>query len=283
MVADTMKRNRNARELCMRPADYDAKLLPPPQDTAVELKHDGIHAIWRLEHGVRTLEGSDFHGAAHLIPGLAAIAAELGGAYVLDGEYINPQGFDAAVGDFKRGQGAGIILLWDAVPVDVYEGRAQSASLRERRARLEVAVARVTAAGRHGGVGISRMSTGYDDEGVEMAAAAVWEEDLEGIVVKDLRSGYVRDRSTAWMRLKRKLSADVRVKSIELRKGTALLSAVVADYKGHEVRIGVGFSEGQRKRPGDFRPGMLIEVTHLGETPKGSLRSATFARVRGDR
>lgn len=283
MLYDTTKPNRTARELCMRPVDYDEKLLPPPGDTGVEMKHDGIRALWRQATGVRTLEGGDFHAASHLVSGLAAIAEELGGDVVLDGEYMQPAGFEATLADFRRGRGTGIILLWDAVPGAVYDGRQPSLPLRERRALLETAIARVTAAKRHAGVGLSRMSIGYDAEGIELSAGVVWQDGYEGIVVKDLRSGYVRVRSDAWMRLKRTATADVRVKSIELREGTAILSAVVADYQGCDVRIGVGFSERERARPGDFRPGTLIEVKHLGETSRGSLKSATFLRIRGDR
>jgi len=282
MIADTTRTNRAARELCTRLVDYDPALLPPVADTAVEMKHDGIRAVWRRRLGVRTMEGVDMDTAAHLLPGLEAIADEMG-VDMLDGEYLNPAGFEATLADFQRGRGMGVILLWDGVTSAVYDGREPSPPLRARRAALETAYARVRAAGRHCGVGLSRLASGYDAERVELAAGEAWRDDWEGIVVKDLRSGYERARTSSWMRLKRTLTCEVRVLSIELRPGTALLRAVLASYEGREVRIATGFSEAERRRPGDFTPGSLIEVKHLGVTSSGSLRSPTFLRIRGDR
>ncbi len=275
---------RPAPELMMLPVNFRDDLMP--ERAIVQIKWDGIHSGFRPDRPLAfTREGNPMECTSHLRSGLASVCATLRGLFgtehLLFGEYEHADGFDATLADFKRGKGTGIIQLFDAVPVDVWEGRAPSPSLSVRLHRLQ----RAHAAGTHpaSGVGLckSTLFTGEARENIVAMMPELWAQGLEGIVVKDADSPYVRDRSPHWLRIKRQNTVDLPIRTVDAPGGR--LKALVVAYGAKDVRVGVGFSDAQRANPSMFRHGMIVELSHLGRTASGSLRSPSFNRIRTDK
>jgi DNA ligase-1 len=111
---------------------------------------------------------------------------------------------------------------------------------------------------------------------------------LEGTIVKDRAAPYKKSRSHGWLKIKAQESVDVRVTGVFEGTGKykGHLGGLVVDVDGKEVRVGGGFSDGQRV---DFWNdqgsvvGRLIEVEYHEKTPDGSLRHPRFVKFRDDK
>lgn len=286
-MMEAMQANKRARDLM--PLCCDWKPDATPACAVVEIKYDGIHTGYFSPrsrytpvpvHTPFTREGAPLNAASHLLDDLAAVDAALGGDHVLFGEYINFNGFEAALADQKRGRGDGTIVLFDAVPLRVWEGRDCGASQLERTALLQEAVASLGTRK----VTVSRASVfeGGNSAGIEAAAAGIWELGYEGLVVKDADAFFGRGRSGHFQRIKRKLTADLTILATQVVNGR-LVSITLDLPSGRPLKVPVGFSEAMRRAPDRFQPGMVAEITHLGETRNGSYRSASFKRLRADK
>jgi ATP-dependent DNA ligase len=283
-AADAMRINRRPQHLMMTPIDFREELMPEVAIT--QIKWDGIHTGYRPDQPhAFTREGVDMLCTDHLRPGLSATCAALralfSGEWIVFGEYCRADGFNATLGDFKRGKGEGCVILFDAVPLAVWEGRETSPGLETRLRQLDAAVQRV---GRDalGGVGATKWQTfrGETRDYIVPAMPGIWADGLEGLVVKDAASPYVRAPSPHWLRLKRRNTVDVKVASVHTRGGS--LAGFEVLHGTVLVKVGVGLKAADRV-PGVIRPGMIVEIAHLGVTPAGSLRSPSFVRVRTDK
>lgn len=288
-AAEAMFVNRQPRELMMLPTDWTGT---PPELALLQIKYDGIHAGFRRgSGGVFTREDVPMLCANHLLPGMYAIERALcnwnGGPFVLFGEYVHSEGFEAALGDMTRGTGTGAIMLFDAVPLSAYEGRTESPTAYKRLEMLRRAWLQVQRSGNLGGVGFAdtALLSGDQTDDIEVIAGEMWAQELEGLVVKDATSPYERTRSGYWQRLKRKHTIDVPVVAVELRNGKEgpMRAIMVRLPSGQLCKVGVGFSEAQRADYQQFRTGRIVEIQHLGFTGNGSLRSPSFNRFRDDR
>lgn len=282
--ADGAKRNRRASELMMQPKPYNAALLPAPERTAVELKHDGLAFLW-VEREALTRAGVPFDCSSHLLPAVDDLERILGGNYVLQGEFVEPAGVEAASASFVRGSSrTGILYIFDAVPLQAWIGAEHSPSLEQRRRLLEAAFQIFREKwGDKCGVYLGRIAVGFDQEGVELAAGEAWADGGEGIVVKDLDSPYVRDKSHFWMKVKRVQSVDVPVQAVALEADGKTLRNLIVTFDGRPVKVPVGFSDDQRRNAGDFPCGRLVEIAHNGVTRAGMLKSPRFVRFRDDK
>jgi len=282
--ARAAKVNRYPRELCMRVSDWDPAHMPALG--AIEPKHDGIRAIAAAGR-VYSREGVDLNCVAHCAAGIYALENALGGGYVLDGEYVQPEGFQATLSDFHRGKGTGVFMVFDAVPVAVYNGSERSRPLSDRRQLLAAAFDAQPLI-RKAGVGLV-LQVPFDGtlagagDMVEDAFGVAIEDGWEGVVVKDLASPYVRSVNHHWMRLKAKTTVDLPIVARVLRPDGTMKAIVVQLESGGTQSVGVGFSDGQRSRPLDFPIGAVAELVHLGTTDSGALRSASFLRMRSDK
>jgi ATP-dependent DNA ligase len=255
----------------------------------VQLKHNGFHLGYRGDDGPFTREGVPFACASHLVPGLEAVDQALliltGERHALFGEYVHADGFEAVLADFQRGVGSGIVMLFDAVPLDAYAGRAPSPLLWQRLAYLKSAMDRAGGAARNVGVGMPPYSTfkGEARDNIEIAVAAVWECGEEGFVVKDADSPYERAKSRHWRKLKRVETIDVPIIEVRTNLMGKLKSIDVALPGGGETNVPVGFSTADRDHPKRFRAGAIVEIKHNGLRDNGTPISPVYLRLRPDK
>jgi bifunctional non-homologous end joining protein LigD len=129
-------------------------------------------------------------------------------------------------------------------------------------------------------------------EDEQAAIDAVFEENLEGVMLKDPASRYVGKRSTAWVKAKRQRSVTCLAVGWEHGNGSredsfgALLLGLVEG--GHLLRVGKvgsGFTERDLAEISsllrDSRP-FALEVTYLEVSENNQLRFPVFQRLRPD-
>lgn len=280
--SSAMRANRYPRELCMQPIPWDAAKLAGR--VAIEPKYDGFRVIGAMAE-LQTREGVPVACCEHLIPGLRKLSQVLFGLQtVFDAEYVHPDGVNAAIGDFRRARGEGGLFVFDAVPLDVWLGRAESEPLAMRRRRLETGRKLIEGTGVY--LATHAVLDAPDDESVEIAAGVAWDQGLEGIVVKDLDSPYVRAASPAWMKLKRVETIDSQVFDVDVDSDGRLralhVNAGTVERPKH-VRLARGFSNAERELNRSHWIGAIVEWKHYGETEKGAFKSATYLRRRDDK
>lgn len=265
------KINRSPRELCMLCTHYDPAKMPAR--AGIEIKADGIRLI--SPPGImQTREGVPFDAASHLWFGIEELRRRLGGDYVIDGEFVAGT-IEETNAAFRRGTAPGAFLtVFDAVPMAAYLGRETSSPLHVRR-ELLVAAFGDRERLRPAGLVLTDQGVGYDAETAELAAGAAWQHGLEGVVVKDLDSPYVRTKSPFWMKIKRKEIDLVTITGVGWNPdGT--VARLVGLLGRDKVTIGTGWKK--TATVGDFPAGTVIEVQHLGRTPRGALKSSRFLR-----
>lgn len=277
-----MRECRRGVALTMQPADYRDDLIP--MCAAIEIKHDGMAAIYdpRIGH-VRTLNGLPIKAAGACVRALHEIAmsqAKLttnGEACVLQGEFTAGT-LDETLSAHRSGSEAGGgVIVFDMVPVGIYDGLRPSLPWHARREMLVAAMDGYEFV--VDGVLLSavRFTDRPTSEEIEDYAGAVWENGGEGIVVKNVFSPFVRGRSRHWLRLKRTWSVDVPIEQV-YAAGGMITSITVKLASGVIVGVATG-----AEPIGKYVRGMIVEVKHLGVTARGSLRSPSLVRVRDDK
>lgn len=107
---------------------------------------------------------------------------------------------------------------------------------------------------------------------------------FEGIVIKRMDSLYgYKDN---WLRLKPTETQDCEIVGYELDHIGNLKSLIVLDQEGHTCKVGGSISAHNRRmfaRLGDGALGMIVEVKHRGRFASGTMRHATYSRLRDDR
>lgn len=120
----------------------------------------------------------------------------------------------------------------------------------------------------------------------------------EGIVVYDPKDIYEDKRSYSWMRMVPKEQADCKVIDFFEGRGkhAGSLGGIIVDYKGHEVKVGSGFTEKiSAKNPSMYKIrnfiwsnkelfiGVFAQCEFKEETKAGSMRQPIFKRWRFDK
>jgi hypothetical protein len=272
---EARRANALASAIGMTPADYDPALIPT--FAAVELKYNGICLCYGGGEA-RTLEGVRMECADHLIADFQDIERAFGEPMFFQAEYLLPgQPFEATQAAFNRGQPTGAAFIFEAVPIRAWEGQEHSEPLFMRRRRLEQASAQV----KYSLVRPALHAQGFTQEGIELAAGAVWQDGEEGVVIKDLTAPFVRKRSRSWMKLRRELSVDVPIQSVMLDP-LGYIMKIICTYEGRPIAVPNGFAK-YRREADEFRVGRMVELHHNGVTKGGFLMSPRFIRFRDDK
>ncbi len=105
----------------------------------------------------------------------------------------------------------------------------------------------------------------------------------EGIVLKTSRSIYAHGKSLEWCKVKKLSTLDLRVIGSYDGNGrlSGMIGGLIAVYKGHEVRIGTGFTDSERREFSARLP-RIVEAQYQEITKDGMLRFPSFVRVRAE-
>lgn len=109
----------------------------------------------------------------------------------------------------------------------------------------------------------------------------------DGLILRDPQGVWRKgDKGTGGeiIKIKRKLSFDLRVTGWEMGKGkhAGRMGAAIVDFRGKPLRIGTGFTDIERESPEDF-VGCIIEVEAMDYSSEGLLREPRFKSVRYDK
>jgi bifunctional non-homologous end joining protein LigD len=282
--------------------------LPRGEGWTYEPKWDGYRAIVRVSGGDATLtsrNGNDLTERFRDVARAAAAAVRSSDA-VLDGEICALDGSGRSrFSLLQEGAGTAALVLFDLLELDSEPLLEQP--LVERRRRLEELV------GTSPGV---LVSPHFDDGDALLAAAR--EQELEGVVAKQLASPYRPGRrSPEWQKLKLRQTQEVVIAGYTRGQGrrAGFGALVVGVHDAGALRwagnVGTGFSDAEierlrgllapleretspfaeppkmpRVRPSDVRwvePRLVAEVEFAEWTHEGRLRAPSYLRLREDR
>lgn len=194
----------------------------PPGGCMAETKVDGWRAIWRANSGRKALftrGGHPIEGVDHILWRLSMIEQVAGRPMIFDGEF-QVGGTLAATKQWcergwKTGGEAGVLHLFDAMPLDDWRRGGSDAPLYQRKQVLADLIAAADAMpeawdwrpGSHGRDDphcVQLLSDEWVSDADDALALArrVWVAGGEGLVLKDAESPYQRKRSDAWRKVK---------------------------------------------------------------------------------
>lgn len=199
-----------ASELCMIPVDAnlpygrEAEIIAEQARTphrVVQLKADGINAMYLEGRMITGREGTPLECALHCQPGLRRIEDAMGTPTVFFGEYVADDGFNATLGEQKAGTGEGVFWLYDAIPHGAWvTGKEYMVPIEQRLNALRCAFA-----GTHVGQFVGFLDFWLLTPAETAAKAAeVWAAGFEGLVSKEAGSGFARRRDDRWLKVKQR-------------------------------------------------------------------------------
>lgn len=211
------------RELCQLAGRWTGHV--PEGGIACEEKRDGWRALWfpGLDGQARlwTRNGQPIEGADHIAHRLAIMERAAGQPMMFDGEFIVDGSLAATKqwceSGWKRGGNAGVLYLFDAMPLaDWTRGRCDMRWI-ERKTLLRGIWDKAQAdplswewAPRSRGQGQDTPIVEILDDlwlftadDVREEASRVWARGGEGLMLKDPEAPYGRARSSAWLKVKK--------------------------------------------------------------------------------
>lgn len=287
--------------LQMVPGGPNAPLLgPQPVDGDLEtidgswigqLKVDGIRAFY-IEGPdgplIVTREGQPLNCALHCLPGLRRVAEAYGEPMVIDGEYVEEEGFDATLRAFRKGEGQGVFWMFDAVPYAQWVNDRCTAGTALRLARLRD---RAPAA-ESPFVGMLEPWGLNGPEQIGRKVGSIWAQGYEGIVLKDPDAPYRRQRSKDWVRLKETVTHDCPVMDMLRKKDGGFTGLLVKGPTG-AIKVTSGFSPRDISHFHTLGMMMLddaigadwpvVEVSYIRRAGTTKIGSVRFVRIRADK
>lgn len=273
---DPLPRRVEGQSICQLVTDWQDTSWPGL--VLVEQKHDGVRAVYHTGDVV-TRNEVPIAAAGHILPGLLGLERELGGPHVIDGEILHPAGFDATLAavNSKNPPPDCVMVIFDAIPLDAFNGKADCPPLIERKAALWRAM---QAAPSPFARFVSHAEI-RDPRQIRPIAQKAWALGHEGIVVKEAGAPYVRGRASSWRRLKRAMTAICPIIGVDATPNAGgPLGTLVVAHKGKPVRVTAGFSPDERRALLDMRAaliGRLVEIEAMDVTASGSLRQPRFS------
>lgn len=242
----------NAPELCMLARDIGHD-RPLPARGLVQLKVDGVRALW-IDQAIVSREGVPLDCAGHCAAALHRLEAYLGEPYFFDGEYVEDDGFNATVKAVRKGVGAGVIWLFDALPLRLWRNNQCDLPIEHRLRRLVDALPHAASPF----VGVLDHVTG-DPAKAQARAAELIGLGYEGAVIKRAGSMYRRERGDDWLRIKASVQLQADVMDIALRDDGTLKALIVRAPDGQTIRVGTGWSR--------ERAASIVALWHAGRLP----------------
>lgn len=176
------------------------------------------------------------------------------------------------------------------VPTEEFEKGRSSSSYRERRKVLDL-MANVLPPSDHVSI-LPVLYSGTDQSRIWELLEQMVREDKEGLIA-NLDVPYKRARHSGILKIKRFYTMDLPI--VGCNEGTGrlvgTLGAMVLDFKGHEVKVGSGFSDEQRTEFWHNRDNLIgvlcevkyKEVSYDKSTGADSLQFPVFVRIRNDK
>lgn len=271
------------KALCQLVTDWRGKL--PAGGAIVEPKFDGWRMLW-VNSELVTREGAPIEGVEHIADVLRRLEHDACVPMFFDGELLVGGNFEATSAHVQaRGRNGvgGTFHIFDAMPMRVWRGEDVGHTAQARRTRLDEILDPIACDAVQPAPWNFVMTAAEVEELARDAIAAGG----EGVVVKQALSTYRRAPSGNWQRIKRVLTADVRVIAVlPMADMPDRVGALLCDHKGVQVRVSAGMTDEQRKLLWEGRSrllGSIVEVEALDRTARGSLRQARFVRVREDK
>ena len=262
-------------ELCMLARDIEPEQLDQLVNAdrrLVQLKADGVRAIY-AEGRIVSREGVPLDCALHCQPALRRLEEAFGQPMVFDGEYVEEDGFVATIAAQRRGEGYGVMWLFDAMPFEQWSagGSTDPALWRLQELRKRVMEAQSPFLG---------MLDFWvmDPDQTRAKFAELIREGYEGLVTKDPSAPYVRTRSDAWRRLKGRFSLNAPVIDV-MRKGDELQAILVrVPDQTKPVRLARGWTAEEAKQiMSGFKMGYDLKARVRYELTVGTVRAVRGA------
>lgn len=180
--------------------------------------------------------------------------------------------------------------IFDVVPTEEFEKGESSSFYRERRKVLDL-MAAILPPSDHVSI-LPVLYSGTDQSRIWELLEQMIQEDKEGLVA-NLDAPYKRKRHNGILKVKEFYTMDLPI--IGYTEGTGRLAgtlgALILDFKGHEVKVGSGFSNEQRSEfwhNKDNLIGVLCEVKYKEvsydkSTGAESLQFPVFVGIRNDK
>lgn len=251
-----------------------------PEHAIAQLKMNGVRSL-ALTGRIVTREAVPLDCALHCRPVLDKLEALYGESMVFDAEYAELDGFDATLRAMRRGEGAGVMFLFDAVPYREWQSNRFLTPLEARLDRLRDMTRRIDSPF----VDYLHHET-ISAEEVPHVARIAWQNGQEGIMVKNARSLYTRGRTYDWLKVKNRITREARIMDtvIEAGRCKVLICKMIDD--GKTVRVGANIPEGLRTRiaidPESFA-GAVLELGATDTNDRGTLTGVYFITMRPDR
>lgn len=209
-------------QLCQLLGDWNGHI--PTGGVWIEQKHDGWRALRfpGLDEQVRlwTRNGLPIEGVGHILWRLEQMEQAAGEPWMFDGEFVVDGSLAAtkawAERGWKAGGEAGVLHMFDGMPLREWRAGGGDTPLYQRKARLRALFDASAGDGwtwRPGSRGrdefaapaVEIVADGWAADAGEVIAEArrIWATGGEGVVLKDCEAPYVRKRSNAWLKAKR--------------------------------------------------------------------------------
>lgn len=257
-------------------------------------KKDGVRCVLQKKNGIVTLrsrQGKEMTGYHQILEE----ASNLPDNMIYDGELvlINDEGLNSAdlfrktmtVVSTKGVKSNIVFHVFDMLPIEEFQDGKSKLVAVDRKKILSDTVQGMTFIQE-----VPVLYIGSDHEEINNWLLEMESQGKEGVMVNEVNSYYECKRSRKLLKVKSFFTVDLEIIGFEegTNKYEGMLGKVVVLYKGHEVRVGSGFTDEERKTLWNSQEeymGRVCEVSYFEESTNQkddslSLRFGTWKGLR---